>query len=205
MIDAILSVSNPDEVSAKRIRKALQELFATNLETQRKKVNMLIIERFNKMQDDRLQISQAELLKRDAAQARDLQNRLKEGSKRARSESGKPKKVKKRTRQSDSSNNNSLAQRKLQLSPELQQFLGEKQLARTQVVKKVWDHIKEHDLQNPEDRREIICDDAMSQIFGPKVSMFAMNKVLSKHLIKVDDTPPNEKPSDLASSPGNES
>src|SRR4051812_1282604 len=57
---------------------------------------------------------------------------------------------------------------------------------RGEVVSKVWDYIKKHDLQNPENRREILADDTLEAVFGKKkVTMFEMNKYLAQHL-----TPP---------------
>ena len=48
---------------------------------------------------------------------------------------------------------------------------------------KVWDYIKKHDLQNPENRREILADDKLEAVFGKKkVTMFEMNKHLAQHL-----------------------
>jgi chromatin remodeling complex protein RSC6 len=48
----------------------------------------------------------------------------------------------------------------------------------------VWEYIKKHDLQNPKDKREILADDKLQKVFDGKkqVSMFEMNKHLSKHL-----------------------
>jgi upstream activation factor subunit UAF30 len=50
-------------------------------------------------------------------------------------------------------------------------------------VSKVWDYIKSHNLQNPENRREILADDKLKSVFDKdKVTMFEMNKHLSRHL-----------------------
>jgi upstream activation factor subunit UAF30 len=52
-----------------------------------------------------------------------------------------------------------------------------------QVVSKVWDYIKSHNLQNPKDRREILADDKLRKVFGKdRVTMFEMNKHLTQHL-----------------------
>jgi chromatin remodeling complex protein RSC6 len=68
-------------------------------------------------------------------------------------------------------------------SPELAEIVGAKDLPRSEVVKKVWDYIKKNDLQDAKDRRQINGDDKLQKIFGKKsVSMFEMNKHLSKHL-----------------------
>ncbi|SCV01242.1 LANO_0F10814g1_1 [Lachancea nothofagi CBS 11611] len=184
MIDAILSVSNPDEISAKRIRKAIQELFAVELESQRKKVNALIIERFNELQDSRSKITPEELVEKDAAIARKLSKKINGTEKRSKkgSKDAKPKKKRK-----VSESGNALSQNKMLLSPELQELVKEPEMARTQVVKKVWEHIREHNLQNPSDRREILCDETMKPIFGEKTTMFALNKCLSKHIFNAKD------------------
>lgn len=42
------------------------------------------------------------------------------------------------------------------LSPELTEFTGQSTLPRTEVVKLISAYVKEHNLQNPENRREII-------------------------------------------------
>ena len=50
-------------------------------------------------------------------------------------------------------------------------------------MSKVWNHIKSNNLQNPENRREIIADDQLRRVFGKdKVTMFEMNKHLTAHL-----------------------
>src|SRR5450830_584842 len=59
-----------------------------------------------------------------------------------------------------------------------------KPLARTEVTKKVWEYIKKHNLQNPENKRNIDADDKLKAVFGGKkqVSMFEMTKLISDHL-----------------------
>ncbi|MAP44252.1 SWIB/MDM2 domain-containing protein [Sphingobium lactosutens] len=68
-------------------------------------------------------------------------------------------------------------------SPDLAEIVGDKDLPRSEVVSKVWDYIKKHDLQDAKDRRQINADAKLEKIFGKKsVSMFEMNKHLSQHL-----------------------
>ena len=74
-------------------------------------------------------------------------------------------------------------QKLLQPSKELAAVVGTEPLPRGEVVSKVWDYIKKHDLQNPQNRREILADDKLEAVFGKKkVTMFEMNKYLSQHL-----------------------
>ena len=47
----------------------------------------------------------------------------------------------------------------------------------------MWDYIKSHKLQNPENKREILADDKLKKVFGKdKVTMFEMNKYISQHV-----------------------
>eukprot|EP00879_Flechtneria_rotunda_P005520 GHRR01005813.1.p1 GENE.GHRR01005813.1~~GHRR01005813.1.p1 ORF type:complete len:258 (+),score=95.00 GHRR01005813.1:168-941(+) len=68
------------------------------------------------------------------------------------------------------------------LSPAMQQFLGVETMARTQVVKSIWDYIKQNNLQNPKDKRKIILDEKLATLFTTPLTMFSMNKQLSKHV-----------------------
>ena len=71
----------------------------------------------------------------------------------------------------------------LKPSEALVAVVGPGPLPRGEVVSKVWDYIKSHNLQNPENRREILADDKLKSVFGKdKVTMFEMNKHLARHL-----------------------
>ena len=75
-------------------------------------------------------------------------------------------------------------QQPLTPSPELAAVVGAGQVTRGDVVKKTWDYIKKHNLQNPSNKREIVADDKLRPIFDGKdrVDMFEMNKHLATHL-----------------------
>jgi upstream activation factor subunit UAF30 len=71
----------------------------------------------------------------------------------------------------------------LKPSDKLAAIVGSTPLPRTQVVKKIWQYIKKHDLQNPKNRRNILADSKLKEVFGKlEVSMFEMTKLISKHL-----------------------
>jgi len=72
------------------------------------------------------------------------------------------------------------------LSKELAEIVGTNILPRPQVVKGIWAHIKKHDLQNPKDKREIICDDKLRKVMGgeDRVTMFNMNRYVTDHLLE---------------------
>ncbi|KAI0482699.1 hypothetical protein GGR56DRAFT_670550 [Xylariaceae sp. FL0804] len=79
-------------------------------------------------------------------------------------------------------------QKPFALSFPLATLCGEPQLSRPQVVKKLWDHIKGNELQDPSDKRQIRCDDTMYAVFKvAKVDMFQMNKLIGNHLYPVEE------------------
>ena len=68
-------------------------------------------------------------------------------------------------------------------SPALAAVIGAKAIPRTQVVKKLWQYIRTHSLQDSKNRRNINADAKLRSVFGKStVSMFEMIKLVSKHL-----------------------
>jgi upstream activation factor subunit UAF30 len=89
----------------------------------------------------------------------------------------------KRKRDAPKKSGNKRNQPLCDLSAELSAFLGKKELARTQVVSEMWVYIKREDLQNPDNKREILCDAKLKRLFGKdSFTMFEMNKLLTKHV-----------------------
>ncbi|PPQ88443.1 hypothetical protein CVT25_011569 [Psilocybe cyanescens] len=73
------------------------------------------------------------------------------------------------------------------LSEPLAALVQVDKLSRPQVVKQLWVYIKGNELQNPENKREILCDGNMRAVFGvDKIDMFKMNKVLGQHLHEIE-------------------
>ena len=72
----------------------------------------------------------------------------------------------------------------LQPSPALAEIVGSDPLPRTEVVKKLWVYIKEKNLQDQANKRNINADAKLKKVFGGKkqVNMFEMTKLVSKHL-----------------------
>jgi chromatin remodeling complex protein RSC6 len=68
-------------------------------------------------------------------------------------------------------------------SADLAPITGAAPLPRSEVVSKIWDYIRKHNLQNPQNKREILADDVLKKVFGKdRATMFEMNKLLSNHL-----------------------
>jgi len=95
-------------------------------------------------------------------------------------------------------NNNFKNQPPYRLSPALSTVVKADVLPRPQVVKKLWVYIREHNLQNPQNRKEILCDDNFKKIMGgrSKVTMFSMNSFVGDHIIEKADPSEYTRPAD---------
>lgn len=71
----------------------------------------------------------------------------------------------------------------LRPSAELAVIVGAEPLARTEATKRLWDYIKARNLQNPANKRNILCDAALKAVMGKdEVTMFEMTGLVGKHL-----------------------
>lgn len=72
----------------------------------------------------------------------------------------------------------------MNVSDELAAVVGKGPMPRSEVVKKLWEYIKGHNLQDPNNKRNINADAALKVVFGGKatVDMFEMTKLVSQHL-----------------------
>jgi len=100
---------------------------------------------------------------------------------------------KKRRAKSDgeSTHSNSVFLQPSKISPALAKFCGvsaDTMLSRTESTRKIAAYIKEHDLQNPENRREIRADATLTALFAltseDKLNYFNLQRYIKPHFIK---------------------
>ena len=62
--------------------------------------------------------------------------------------------------------------------------IGSAPVPRTEVTKRIWDYIRTHNLQDPNDKRTIRADAKLRPVFGGKdsVTMFELTKHVNAHL-----------------------
>jgi len=73
--------------------------------------------------------------------------------------------------------------KKYKLSPELADVVGKKEATRGECIKQLWAYIKEHNLQDSENKQYFKPDKKMAKVFGEdKMRGFGMAKCLGKHL-----------------------
>ena len=72
----------------------------------------------------------------------------------------------------------------VQPSAELAAIVGNQPMPRTEITKRVWDYIKDHNLQDAQNKRLINADAKLKPVFGGKqqVSMFELAKLVSGHV-----------------------
>ncbi|KAI3675338.1 hypothetical protein L1987_84927 [Smallanthus sonchifolius] len=76
------------------------------------------------------------------------------------------------------------------VSPEMKEFLGGRtKIPRTEVLKVIWAHIKENGLQDPANKRVIVCDEKLKKIFGERdqVGFLEIAGLISPHFRKVEN------------------
>ncbi len=79
---------------------------------------------------------------------------------------------------------NSAFMKPMNVSADLAKVVGAGPMPRSEVVKALWVYIKKHDLQNPNNKRNILADENLKAVFAGKaeVTMFEMTKLVSAHL-----------------------
>jgi chromatin remodeling complex protein RSC6 len=67
----------------------------------------------------------------------------------------------------------------------LSAVVGHEPLPRSELIKKLWAYIREHDLQDKNKKTLINADDNLKAVFNGKsqVTMFEMTKLVSGHLV----------------------
>jgi chromatin remodeling complex protein RSC6 len=74
--------------------------------------------------------------------------------------------------------------RPVQPDDTLAAIVGSNPQPRTEITKKVWDHIKANDLQDPKNRRVIRADAKLRPLFDgeSEVDMFELTRKVNKHI-----------------------
>ncbi|WFD25526.1 hypothetical protein MNAN1_000486 [Malassezia nana] len=95
---------------------------------------------------------------------------------------------------------NSPLKRPMKLSEAMAEVCGGSEMPRYEVVKQLWVYIKDKNLQNESNKRQILCDEKLTGLFGKSKieyvyaslirSSFEMAKLIGPHLTKMDPPAP---------------
>ncbi|CAK8539089.1 unnamed protein product [Lathyrus sativus] len=72
------------------------------------------------------------------------------------------------------------------VSPEMKDLIGLTEVSRTQALKHIWAYIKENNLQNPENKKRIRCDEKLKKVFAGRdeIHMLEIAGLISPHFLK---------------------
>ena len=72
----------------------------------------------------------------------------------------------------------------VQPDEKLAAIVGANPMPRSAITKAIWDYIKKHGLQDPQNKQRINADDKLRAVFDGRdqVNMFEMTKLVSGHM-----------------------
>ncbi|OWZ23411.1 hypothetical protein PHMEG_0001712 [Phytophthora megakarya] len=185
-IRVILQDADLEQLSRRMIRKQLEAQFHADLSNYKDVINATILEIIEEQQVDEEEEEHEPDPSDEDADADDEQERVP----RKKAVKKTPPKKRKRKEGDAKKTGGGGFNQQLSLSPELAQVVGADTMARPQVVKALWAYIREHSLQDPNNKKTILLDDTLRGVFQREsFTMFSMNKFVKRHVRKPDDMP----------------
>lgn len=194
-IREILANADLEQLSRRMIRKQLEAQFHTDLSPYKDMINATILQLIEKQQQDEAgEQEDDEPEPDDDEEDMDADVELEERAprKKAKAKSTTTAKRKRASVAGDGKKTNNAFNMELSLSPELARVVGAETMARPQIVKALWEYIHAHNLQDPNNKRTIILDQTLRDVFQrDSVTMFSMNKFVKRHVRKPNELPAN--------------
>jgi len=180
LISEILDAADLTSITAKKVRQELEAKLDTDLTNKKKEIDNLVLEILNEKQNGSAAKKSEDSDESEEDEA-PKKKRAKKGSDDESDEgAGKKKKPAAKGGKKAGTGYTKLCK----LSPELARVMGEENMARHEVVKKMWALIKEKNLADPKNRQFAICNDELLPVFGIKrFRTFGMMKYLKNHFL----------------------
>lgn len=203
-IRTILQDADLEQLSRRMIRKQLEAQFHMDLSHYKDMINATILELIEQQtqqqeegdneDDDEDAAQEPEPSDEDADDEYDRPPRKKAKASTSAAAKKKASPVKRKraapSANGDEKKTSNAFNMQLSLSPELASVVGSETMARPQIVKSLWEYIREHNLQDPNNKRHIIFDAKLRSVFQrDSVTMFSMNKYIKRHARKPADVP----------------
>lgn len=207
-IGEILDDADLTTITAKKVRQQLETKLKTDLTDRKKEIDAMVMEILEKKQEQDQDNSGEEEASEDEGKKAGTKRRKRtdseseddyvpekkaKGKKAADSDDSGEDWAKKK--KSASASKGAAAGKKkggggtgftkvIKLSPELSSVMGVPEMARHEVVKKIWSIIKEKNLYDPKNKQFAICNEELLPVFGVKrFRTFGMMKHLKNHFI----------------------
>ncbi|ORE04457.1 SWIB-domain-containing protein [Rhizopus microsporus var. microsporus] len=176
----ILSHSDLTTITAKKIRLELEKRTGQSLDGIKKQINGLIEEIFQNVHND------------SNVEHNNKQDQTRRIEDLVINHHGIPTKKKTKTPKNTKKRPAEKKQRDmplLKVLPPLSHIIKTEYCSRTQTVSKMWEYIREHNLQDEKDKRYINCDDYFIQLCDgeKRINTFTLNKYIQKYFEKLSD------------------
>lgn len=174
-----LKGSNLSNTSAKEVRLHLEDLHSCDFTSRKKKIDNMIMDYVNSQNNDDDDDDDAK--SKSESESEDEKPKRAAASKPSRKRKAKPEKSKPAEGVKRKSTGFT---RPYQLSEALASVVGGDTMARHEVVKKIWERIKEKNLYDPKNKQFAICDPELQKVMGVKrFRTFGMVKYLKNHFL----------------------
>ncbi|CAF4839063.1 upstream activation factor subunit spp27 isoform X1 [Pieris napi] len=176
----ILEKANLAKTSTKKVRQKLEEVFDTDLTDKKELIDQYVMDYVNKMESENSDSAEEES---DEKKKPEPKKRKKRKGSDSDSDWVK-KKPKKQAAAGAGRGKGSGYTRAYKLSPALAELMGQEEMPRHEVVKRVWTIIKEKNLYDQSNKQYAICDEALYKVIGTKrFRTFGMMKYLKTHFL----------------------
>merc|ERR1711872_761211 len=207
-VSAILKGADLETLSAKKVRKQLEEKLGCDLSERKKEIDALIManveDQVNSHSEEEASEEEAPAKKDESSEEEPEEDDKDDDFDPSKKAPRKPKPSPKKRKAADDDDSDEDWEKKkkksgggrkgggksaftksFKLSAELADVVGADVMPRHEVVKKLWAVIKERELQDPKNKQFAICDDQLLKVFGLKrFRTFGMMKHLKDHFLE---------------------
>jgi len=182
MIAEILETADLNSISAKKVRQELEAKLDEDLSEKKKEIDNMVLEILNEKQNGADDDKGSKRKTKDESESEEEVPKKKK-AKESSDDDGSEEESKKKKKPAGKRGGTGYT-KLCKLSPELAKVMGEENMARHEVVKKMWGIVKEKQLYDPKNKQFAICNDDLLAVFGVKrFRTFGMMKYLKHHFL----------------------
>ncbi|CAG8528871.1 13061_t:CDS:2 [Acaulospora colombiana] len=198
-IKEILMTSDHLEITARDVRLKLEQEYKVDLTSRKHEVQRLVEKCFDDLDIKISDSDTDQVVVKEEVEVKKEEKHVHTGDRRHKSS------VKSREKSKSKSKKSQKSRVKYDMS-DYSSLEDEKPTPKgKRVVKRLWMYIKENELQDPNDKRYIVCDEKLMSIFKhERIHSFTMNKYLTDHLKKKEDLVVKVEQGNLGSINGND-
>jgi len=184
LIAEILETADLTSISAKKVRQELETKLDEDLSEKKKEIDNMVLEILQDKQNGDKGSKRKPKDESDSEEDEPTPKKKKQKKSSEDEDSEEDTKKKKKPAAKGKGRGGTGYTKLCKLSPELSKVMGEENMARHEVVKKMWSIIKTKELYDPKNKQFAICDAELLAVFGVKrFRTFGMMKYLKHHFL----------------------